>query len=300
MRLLYASKTALRAMVRAPMLTATSVASLAAGLWLMGTVAMALEGGRSAVRTWAQGGSIACGIAADVPASSWQSLAQTVAAIPGVRSVSVLTPEASLALLQAPGAPTEALSRGLTADLVPASLLVTPTPGFFDEAALQAVSGAIAAIAGIDDVDYGALPLHRVEAGVRFATLAALALTASLAATLLVLLTSSIRLLLYARRDEVRILQLIGATKAFVRAPFLIEGVFSGLLAGAMAAALSRLGEHVAGPYLLAGTQALALPTALRLFSLTLASAQLAGGAAMGLVGSLVAVHAFLRDDAVA
>ena len=52
-----------------------------------------------------------------------------------------------------------------------------------------------------------------------------------------VLVSNTLRLAVYARREEIEIMKLVGATDAFVGAPFLLEGVLQGALAGGLAAA---------------------------------------------------------------
>ena len=54
----------------------------------------------------------------------------------------------------------------------------------------------------------------------------------------LVIVSTSIRLTFYARRREIRIMQLVGATNAFIRLPFILEGAFHGVVGGAVSTVL--------------------------------------------------------------
>jgi cell division transport system permease protein len=121
------------------------------------------------------------------------------------------------------------------------------------------------------------------------------ALFAALAVATAVLVSNTLRLAVFARREEIEIMKLVGATDGFVAAPFLIEGTLQGLLGGALAA-LALVGLHgalvprlqAAVPLARALSLADTLPPAL-LLSLAL------GGAAVGLLGSALSVARTLR-----
>jgi cell division transport system permease protein len=96
-----------------------------------------------------------------------------------------------------------------------------------------------------------------------------------------------------ARRQEIEIMQLVGATRWFIRWPFLIEGVLQGGAAAAAAIAVliviyavgtSRLGATL--PFLpLVGLREALEPVA---------GAVLLGGAGVGVLGSMIAIRRFL------
>jgi cell division transport system permease protein len=50
---------------------------------------------------------------------------------------------------------------------------------------------------------------------------------------------TAIRIAVFARRDEISIMQLVGATNGYIRRPFLLEGAITGLLGGLLAALLT-------------------------------------------------------------
>jgi len=118
-------------------------------------------------------------------------------------------------------------------------------------------------------------------------------LIAVLGAALLVV-ANTIRLAVYARRDEIEIMKLVGATDGYVRAPFLLEG----LLQGVLGAGLALIAVLSMQRWLLPRAQAafafaagVAPPRILPLHGALL----LGLGAAVGLFGSWLAVARFLR-----
>jgi cell division transport system permease protein len=153
---------------------------------------------------------------------------------------------------------------------------------------LQAVPGAA-------EVDDGAVWVARLETLLRRGRTAGLGLLALLALGTAVLVSNTLRMAVYARRDEIDIMKLVGATDTYVGAPILLEGALQGLV-GALLAAAALWGAAEA---LLPRLQE-ALPIAARLARADLLPAPLlawlvAGGAALGLVASALALRRFLR-----
>jgi cell division transport system permease protein len=101
-----------------------------------------------------------------------------------------------------------------------------------------------------------------------------------------------IRLSVYSREDEIEIMRLVGASKAFIRGPFLVEGSLSGAMGGLLASALLALVlRRVVEAMRSANLGATMAPT--------LASSDVFAligiGAAVGLLGSFVSLGK-LRD----
>ncbi len=112
--------------------------------------------------------------------------------------------------------------------------VVRPVPSL-DPARLAALAGELRALPGVADVDDGSQwigPAVRLLAWLRRA---GLALFGVVVATTVILVSNTFRLAVYARRDEIGILKLVGATDSFVRLPFLVEGLIEGSLGGSFA-----------------------------------------------------------------
>jgi cell division transport system permease protein len=112
-----------------------------------------------------------------------------------------------------------------------------------------------------------------------------------IASTLLI--ANTIRLSIFARRREIEVMKLVGATNWFVRGPFMIEGLLCGLIGSVGAVVLLLVGKQVVMPALPnwesdnSDIQALA-------FELT-ALMILGAGLLLGAVGSALTLHRFLR-----
>jgi cell division transport system permease protein len=100
-----------------------------------------------------------------------------------------------------------------------------------------AVQNYLATMKGVDKVrrdDEVVRNLLRIN---RFLAIASLVATLVLGMAILLIIHNSIRLTIFARRREIRIMELVGATAWFIRVPFLLEGIIYGLAGAAIAAA---------------------------------------------------------------
>jgi len=88
--------------------------------------------------------------------------------------------------------------------------------------------------APIDEIHYGAETVEELFAVSNFVNHVGLVLVAGLSITALFLIANTIRLTIMARRREIGIMKLVGATNGFIRWPFFIEGVIIGLVGSAI------------------------------------------------------------------
>lgn len=178
---------------------------------------------------------------------------------------------------------------------LPWSLEVRLPDGARDSATLAELAEKLRGLPFVGGVDYGAEALERLGLVSRAVTLAGWVVFTLVFLTAVVIVSATLQLAIFARRDEIEIQKLVGATDRFVRVPFLIEGLLQGLLAGGLSllvcVALVRLIESEHG-------QAFAfarLSGRVVVDWLRLGAEQLAGGIALGLLGSSLAVRRFLR-----
>src|SRR5690606_39672989 len=87
----------------------------------------------------------------------------------------------------------------------------------------------------VEDVTYGQEWLDTVYLLRRVAAVATAVLGSAFAAVAALIIASAIRLAIFARRDEISIMQLVGATDGFIRRPFVLEGMLTGILGALLA-----------------------------------------------------------------
>lgn len=159
--------------------------------------------------------------------------------------------------------------------------------------AAPAVVRGLRAIDSVEDVSYREDVVARLLAITRLLRLLGLVLVGLLAVATVFVIANTIRLTVFARRREISIMKLVGATDAFIRWPFLLEGLILGVAGALLAAGVTAAGYgyvvrllHEALPFLpVLGPDPL-------LWNLT--KLLLAAGALIGALGSTLSLRRFL------
>lgn len=126
------------------------------------------------------------------------------------------------------------LLEGLGQNPLPASFVVTLSPPFRSPVAIKRWAERIGGLAGVAKVDYNQDWIDALSTVIRSIEVVAIGIGLILSAAAVTIIANTIRLTLFARRDEIAILQLIGATKTFIRIPYLLEGAVLGGLGSAI------------------------------------------------------------------
>ena len=160
-----------------------------------------------------------------------RELADELRARADVATVELRDPDQGLADLREATGMGDAID-ALGANPLPSLLVVRPTG---DERALAQVLGQLPEA---DLVQHDAAWRERLDGWLRFGGRLAWVLAAMLGLGALLVVGNTVRLDIQQRRDEISVLQLLGATDGFIRRPFLYLGASYGVLAGALALAL--------------------------------------------------------------
>jgi len=290
---LYFLGKALRSIRNAPFLHGVAALTIAVALVLAGTTAATALQARALLSSWGLRAELTLYLQPDVSEQSAARLSREAAAAAGGQARYVSADEALARLADALGKEGAQLLE-LAENPLPSSIEVVPrASATADE--LQALARRLAGLEGVAEVDHGAAWVDRIAGLSRAASALGFTLLPLLLLGATVLAASVIRLAIHARRDEIEILRLVGATDAFVRIPFLVEGTIAGLLGGATAAGALFLLARWLGPIL---ESSLPLPGELSPLALAQPLNLLgvaAAGALLGLLSSAFSVGRHLR-----
>lgn len=132
----------------------------------------------------------------------------------------------------------EDIQKVLKENPLPPSFRIILKPEFSTPENVEAVSGDISKLKGVQDIIYQKEIikfLHKyLTLGITLATF----VTFSLLIVITILVINTIRLTIYARRTIIQIMKLVGATNYFIKGPFIFEGIFQGALGGLFSSGL--------------------------------------------------------------
>jgi cell division transport system permease protein len=184
-----------------------------------------------------------------------------------------------------------ASTRSLPSNPLPASYDVRIRPERAHDAQVEALAERVRAMDGISDVRYDRRWLDRLVRVVTAARTAGLVLAGLLVVAACVTVMSVVRLTLFARRQEIEIMQLVGAPLSYIRGPFVMEGTILGLVGAIVATAALWAAFTAWKGRLLAEAAGIVDPGSLTFLPVTVATGLILGGAAIGCVGGALAAR---------
>lgn len=187
------------------------------------------------------------------------------------------------------------LLEGLGANPLPASFVVSLAPTFRSSEAVKRWAERIRALPGVVQVQYSREWIDNLATMLGYIELAAAAVGTLLSIASVTIIASTIRLTLYARRDEIEILRLIGATGAFIKVPYLLEGAALGALGGALALGLLKSGFEFFTIHLGAPSRLLGVASGFAFFPPRVSAMMVLAGLLLGCAGSFVSLIEFGR-----
>jgi cell division transport system permease protein len=272
---------------RSRLVNSVSVGTIAVSLFVLGaflTVATSL--GR-VVSKWTEKVQIIVYLEDGVEDRVVASLENRLREDPAVESIDVVSRELALKRFRELFRDLSSLPEDLGENPFPASLEVNLKPDHQSPAEVERLGKAFREVPGVQEIQYDLLWIERLATGVRLVRGVGAFLGGVLVIAGVFTISNVIRLTIYAREDELDIMRLVGATRTYVKGPFVVEGMIQGGLGGAVAVlflwlALRWLSNDLASSDLL-GRTAFALDSNVAVFLVV-------GGMAVGVAGSLVSL----------
>lgn len=219
-------------------------------------------------------------------------LLQQLKTEPGIKKITYLSKAEALAQFKKELKGQESLIQGLSENPLPDSFEVNIDRGYSEAQELEAMAKRFEALPGVEDVSYGKQGAQMLAGVYKLMKYGGITLAVLLGVSVVFIISNSVRLALYSRGQEIELMQWIGATRGFIKGPFLMEGMMLAMLGAALA-----VGILAALFYALPQEAALFLsgPKALDFLPLPVVSYMILGGGLLGLIGGLVSVGKFLE-----
>jgi cell division transport system permease protein len=286
---------ALRNFRQAPVLCAAAVLTVAVSLTIVAVFAVLLVNVQNLTRLWSEQVQLVAYLDVLPEEQKLQTIIKGLRNLPEVDKAVLISKEEAFSRFRARLGGDADLLDGLGPDFLPASLEITLDEDHRTEAGVQTVIRVLKAGGGFSEFRYGQEWLERFEAFVRLLRLGGFALTGFLIFAALFIIANTIKLTLYARRDELEIMALVGATPFYIKFPFLIEGALQGLFGGLLALSGTYLlftlflQQGLATMLLATGLTGIAFLPATQMWLVVLA------GMMLGIVGSTLSLGKFVR-----
>jgi cell division transport system permease protein len=292
----YSIEEALVELWRNRLVNLVSIATIAVSLFILGIFLSVSASLNELMEGWASRVQVTLYLDGAAAADE-EALRHLLEKSPEIESFEYISKDAAVSRFRSYFPELEALPDLLETSPLPASFELSVAEAYRAPEKVHALAKRLGALEGVSEVDYDLLWIERLTSIVELTRVLGLAIGAALVLASVFTIFNVIKLTVYGRQDEIGIMRLVGATHAYIRGPFLVEGILQGGLGGLLAIAFLYLSHHFL------------LTEALRSFQLLPATSWLhfvppstwllivAGGMLVGLLGSLLSVRKFLASS---
>jgi cell division transport system permease protein len=257
-------------------------------LFVLGAFLTVASNLNAVVTRWTQKVQVTLYLEDGIEAKAREGIEARLRVDPAVESLVSVSREAALERFKALFKDLRSLPDDLGENPFPESIEVTVRAGHQSAEEVKRFAAAFETAPGVEEVQYDLLWIQRLSTAVRLVRGLGGVLGGILALAGVFTISNVIRLTVYARQDELDIMRLVGATRAYVRGPFVVEGMVQGGLGGLAAVALLWIAFRIVARDALAASEVLG--RAVVFLPADLCFAIVFGGMAVGLVGSLVSL----------
>jgi cell division transport system permease protein len=214
-------------------LTLASVATVAVSLSLVGGALLIRQGVQNATARWEGGIEFIIFLDPDSTAEQQQAIGDALEESPAVESSTYVTQAEALDEFEKLFENTPEMIEAISEEVLPPSYRVVPANP--DADAIRAVGEQFQDAPGVFRVVFAFDTVQKVQNLARIVSFAILFVAAVLLGAAALLILNTIRMAMFARRREIEVMKLVGATNWFIRIPFMLEGLIQGII-GALVA----------------------------------------------------------------
>ena len=223
---------ALRNMRQWPFLCSASILTMAIALATVATFFLVVVNIEQLALRWTQEIQVIAYLQKAPSRNDVAAITSQLNGISGVESVVYVSQDDAIRRFKKHLGEDASLLEGVTRDLLPASFELGLSAQFRNQQGIATVIEQLENILDVDDLRYGQKWLERFNNFVQMLRFIGIVLGGFLLFAALFIVSNTIKLTLYARRDELEIMALVGATMRFIKIPFMLEGAIQGLLGG--------------------------------------------------------------------
>lgn len=236
---MYTIREALAAFARSPLLTLLSAMMVALALFVVGLFTVVAYNLHGALERIEERVEVVAYLRDDTREAEIQAVENRLLEMEEVSSVRYVSKAEALRIAQEDIPEFEELFTGVETNPLPASLEIALHPGFRTPEAVARVADVSADSPIVEAVLFGQDWVARIHLLRRVGAVGTSILGAAFALVASLIIATAVRIAIFARRDEIQIMRLVGATNGFIRRPFLLEGFLTGLAGGILAVVMT-------------------------------------------------------------
>lgn len=235
---MYFLREALRNFGRHRRANAVAMMVIAMGMLLVGGVALSYVNFRNLTAYWGSHVHIVIYLRDDITPQGLEALRTLFSQAPETSSLEFTSKEQALQRFKARLGEGADILEGLQANPLPASLTIKVRDEFRKPELLRERVDRYRTLPEIEGIDYGEQWVARFHTLVWVLGIGVGGVGGVIGVAVIFIIANTVRLALYARAEEIQIMQLVGATSSFIKMPFFLEGVLQGLLGTGVAVGL--------------------------------------------------------------
>jgi cell division transport system permease protein len=247
----YAVREALAATRRTPLLALLSVVAISLSLFVVGLFALTAFNIRRAIEGIEDRVEVVAYLRDEATPEQLASLQRDIARLPEASSIHYVSRDEAIATAIQELPEFKQTFADLEGNPLPASVEVRVRPGYRDSASVERVAQRLSSYPSVEEVRFGRDWVGKIVSLRRIAGGASAIIGGAFAAVAAIIIATAVRISVFARREEIQIMRLVGATDGFIQRPFLVEGLMTGLIGGILAVLLTWAACQVVDVYLM-------------------------------------------------
>ncbi len=223
---------ALRNMRQWPFLCTASILTMAVALATVGSFFLVVVNVEQLATRWTKEIQVIAYLKAPPATAELPELIKKIKNFPEVNTVAYVSPAEAMTRFRERLGDESGLLDGISDNVLPASFEIGLQPEYRTQQGVSQFVEKLEHTLNLDDLRYGQKWLERFTSFVQMLRFVGIVLGGFLLLAALFIVSNTIKLTLYARRDELEIMALVGATMRFIKVPFMLEGAIQGFLGG--------------------------------------------------------------------
>jgi cell division transport system permease protein len=208
--------------------------TIAMTLFVFGAFMLAQQNLEALLRGWGEQLQINAYLETNLSADDVQSLQNRIGTYPEIARVRYISQQQAWKDFQTALGAQSSVLEGLPRDVLPASFEIGVKPNFRDSPVVQALAARLQEEKGIASVEYAQDWLDRISLAILAVRWSKWIFGGVLFLTTYFIVGNTVKLAILARKEEIEIMQLVGASESLIEAPFVVEGMIQGVIGGGL------------------------------------------------------------------